>query len=538
MVITLRRFAPLVAAALMAFAISVAVVRASDEPLASYQLSQNEFSDLKLYMNYARESLEQTLERAKVLGGASLHAELKSGIEAALEETKKSQTGASFDVRRNVLLFTAVLNRALDLDRDFEGSDERNPAASALLLAAIQSALTYYNGDDKPRVTTTLVPAPDWIAYVRDQIPVLLRVSHLAPSPQARRKLIAKAMAWSFRDLNRSVHRRDYASVLVKLGSFIDEYDKGLRTPEEGQQMLLETRAALLGNNSAEIGGEIRFPSDNLPGSAPPVENTANSSIFPLVNTSLFGKDRPVFNCTERETFCISMQAALGVGTGIGINSDSISTYARASAMAQMITMMHGNKEFVMARGSAEAALGGAKPVYEFKADSSIGVALFGGPWAVLESNQFETFKEQYFRMGWGAAFPVRFENKTYVMLRIGGGSISMAEGSSPGDFYAKSNKLDASSIMIDLMIRSAKFFFVFSFFQDKFQQEDGEGDGYGPSYFRHEASLAVAYTLNFIFPNDQIKFDGRVISYSASGDDAFKTFTFVRMGLMYEVRF
>jgi hypothetical protein len=191
---------------------------------AEHTISAQEYSDLKAYVERAQKILSNTLENSTAFSGAELHSHLLKGVELALRNT---------DLRGELLLFRYVLVRAVEVDRIY--NDARTPTTTeseaaqlsslVILIPAIESALSYYQTSDLPRLATTVVPSPNWQEFAADQVPHLLRAIDLAPSKTARAKMARTAVGWSAKALNSALERRtaETADLIVQLGELYND---------------------------------------------------------------------------------------------------------------------------------------------------------------------------------------------------------------------------------------------------------------------------------------------------------------------------
>lgn len=503
----------------------------ADEAKAEYHFSDAEYADLKAYMNYARLALEQTLNVSRTLGGKALHARLLSGVKAALDEAKNSNS----DRKQEVLLFTSVLNRALEINDVFV-ADPKNDAetitsSSVVLLASINSALNYYKNDDVKRIESRLIPAPDWIAFARDQIPVLMRTINFAPSEPARRELALRILSWISRDLNRSVHRRDFAELIVLLGDNIKSLKHGLIGVPEAQNLMLSAQGQisnhLKGNIELATETNVPFTGSQYPGSPMVDANTPPSEPFkfPVIKFHPWKDIEELDHCDDSR--CFNAWASAGAGGG-GIIEKSTKGFAEISALGHILVGKGIDKDppaVFDAMAEATGRFGSDRPMYNFRISAGGAAMAVFGLWGVLEASQYATFREQLARGGWNLAVPIIVDKDLYVMVRLFAGTNAINEGPFASGWRNDYN----ASFGLEAIARYSKFFFRFEYMYDRGKENNQLND-------RHEVVASAAIPLGLLLPNDGLRFNVKYVRFrDASGDEPVLNLT--QVGGMYEVR-
>ena len=75
-----------------------------------YELTPEEYADLRAYVNEAVQILSETERESRALGGVALYRRLSSGVRRAL---RHSLRWAGLDPRHEMLLFRSVLRRTV-----------------------------------------------------------------------------------------------------------------------------------------------------------------------------------------------------------------------------------------------------------------------------------------------------------------------------------------------------------------------------------------------------------------------------------------
>lgn len=531
----------------------------------SVMLSEGDYSDLRAYMNRAREILEDTVKSSHELGGEVLHARLLAGIRAALEETKLNS--GLIDIKNEKMLFTAVLSRAVVLNDIFvkaadqeKQSEALTSAASVVLLGSIRLALGYYQTSDNPRFETKLIPSPDWAVFARDQIPTMVRISSLATTLVAKRDILMHALGWAQADLNRSANRRDYATTIVNLGTMRTDLERSLRSPNEAQQFLGEVAQQLTvkltpqGQTPPAAPSGVVFPQGNFP--SDPATGPAWSP-FPFVElhkwqdldefnwgyTRVANPDSTPYRRYNDYQHDIFFNAGAGAGAQYVTGSPTAggsSGFAAVSLRSHNLFMWNmGNpmswdepKAPLEVLGASIYLAGNAtlgadfagKPVYNFRftgAPNAFGIA---GGWIAVEGSQFGEFKEFIVRGGWGPQVPILIGQKSYILLRVGPGGSGYMGGPNNMPFRADFG-LNAQALL-----RIAKFVINIEYDGD-FGNNDqgGRGD-------RHKLMTYLSIPLGLIFPNDALRIEADWTHYRAHEDHP--AVNIYRAGGYYEVRF
>lgn len=542
LIITLLRVPGLGLGPVMSHAQSTPPAPSPDEQ--SQRLSESEYADLKAYVNRAQQVLEDTLASAQHQGGAQLHATLLSGIQASLEEARPG-TGL-LDLRQELLLFRSVLVRAIELDGVFK--NDQGIAANVVLLAGIHSALHYYNVDDKARLSSPIVPQPDWVGFAATQIPVLIKMSSLSPSNETSLEVIKRTVGWTAIDLNRSVLRRDHAKAIVGLETMLKSLEKGLATPGEGMELLSHVLATVAKTTST---ASYEFPSEDYPGvstrkPAPLPEGTPDpNAIFPLV-----GKKLPLTGAllklqgSDRETrgayTAWNVEASLGAG-GIAVIADqgdnkgfgAVSAAAHAlifhsEGMAANYWHAKGDAAFTgMSGGGTEGGAG-----YSARANANAGGFWLAGAWVGIEANDYARIRETITRVGWNVSVPLSLGEKDYVLVRlgVGVGTFFKGPGSADGATLTSGNNAGLS-FEAQVLLHVSRFVLNIQADHDASQQL--------ADVKRTSLYAALSLSLGAIFPNDAVRIEGQMIQYDLTDPFNNQTkITAARVGGFYEVRF
>lgn len=513
---------------------------ANEEPASPAPLSESEYSDLRLYVNQARETLERTIENAKGLAGSALHSQLLAGVKNALEDSRKFKTLT--DSKAEALLFRSILNRALELDQVY-GSSSDPASASVVLLAGIYGALQYYDLVDKPRLELKLMPAPDWIAFARDQIPFLIKATTLAPTPQASLEAAKRALGWTAIDLNKSIARREFAKAIIRLEAMLRALEHGSGSIAESLQLLERTQTELASATSATFAQptKVDYPSDSYPGSSTvePLPGVRDAdSIFPLVKsevaTDTFGELGNSYKPGSEETaltWNLLTQVGLG-GMALLAKDQPAVGFGTVSAAAQFLlfkgTSGGANQFYFKAEGAAFASRESGRTAYHARGSVVGGAFMVLGLWLGFEANDFNAIRDEVRRVGWSVMAPVSIGNRDYILVRVGLGASSL--WNDPWNARKGTEDAMGTAIEVQAMLRVAKFVFNVQGNWDKakFREYDVR---------RLSLIWALSIPLSAIFPNDAIRVEGQVIDYS-DGAEKLSDLRVLRAGLFYEVRF
>lgn len=428
---------------------------------SEHKISEQEYSDLRSYVERAQKTLMRTLDDAPAFSGVDLRAHVLGGIQQAL---------ASSDLRGELLLFRYVLSRAIETDTVFyadgDGDERAQLVAQVVLIPAIESALKYYQTSDLPRLASNVVPSPNWLEFAADQVPHLLRAVDLAPTKDKATELAWQALGWTARSLNSSLERRssEVADFIVRLGelyntpnrrhpSFISRAQESLlavykkyRAPlpvislapaSAGLDLKMRdaTLARRLGGGFGSVGHGFGAAARGIGSGIKKIFTLPILGIGPK-DDEILGKDWTEGDSENGELkhhvggIKLARVSVLG-GAGMGSTYDSAATDTKSSGVALLADARFvavdyscendcGPAGSFFAEASSHVIPGSAGKDWGYSMNLSANATVFGllGIMGAIEKNDYSAFEETLTRIGFAPHLIIRIGKQEYVLVQ------------------------------------------------------------------------------------------------------------------------
>ena len=514
-----------------------------------HKISEREYDDLRSYIERAQKILTATLGDSTAFSGTELRSHLLSGIQTALQST---------NLRHELLLFRYVLSRALEIDafyyKNYATAQGAQLSAQVILLPSIESALSYYQSSDRPRLETTTVPSPDWLSFAADQVPQLLRAVDLAPSPDKKIEIVKRALGWTAKALNSAHERRgsEVADHIVRLGELYNypnpAHPQYVTRAQDALLLVYKTYRKPIPTISlapASSGTDLKMRRRSLFKRA-----TVKILGLPIIgiNTGgLLGRDKQDTsedhqwedsNFLTRQDL---LRATLVLGGGKSATYDGNeagTAYIKNAAVFRVDGVyINGSK----AKSEYEVPIWGAiygevsghvRPgdkasewTYSARAAVSANVLSGVGTYIAVEKNKFERFSESFFRVGFAPQMMIRIGKMEYVVFRAmfgyanGGCDIEGGDGTTPC-----SRDLSGMMTGVGVVINKKRFSATLDSTLDTNRRENpgwtGGNDG-NPEYVwnsRRAVDAVVTLPLGLVLRNDALILKGQAVDYTSGG--------------------
>ena len=403
-----------------------------------HKISEREYADLRSYIERAQKILSATLEDSTAFSGTELRAHLLGGIQTALQST---------DLRYELLLFRYVLSRAVEIDtfyyKNYETAQGAQLSAQVILLPSIESALSYYQSSDRPRLETTTVPSPDWLSFAADQVPQLLRAVDLAPSPEKKVEIVQRALGWTAKALNSAHERRgaEVADHIVRLGELYNSQNPNHpQYVTRAQDALLAVYKAYrkpiptITLAPASAGTDLKMRRKSF-------TSRINGSVFGLpvlgINTGgLIGRDKTsdeehndgAAHILARQDL-VRATLILGAGKSATYDGNEAGTaYVKNAALFRLDAAYIGGDHTsdgnlwggFYGEISGHVRPGDKASEWTYSTRAAVGGNAWTGlgAYVAVERNKFERFSESLVRIGYAPMFMLRIGKMEYVAFR------------------------------------------------------------------------------------------------------------------------